>query len=213
MKLELNSPEVVAIAAHSGKIWPAAVVGVDYGNRELLQDLVLDGTRSLVARGLADVENGHVALDSRLVQSLRPVFASAGVSAFVGTAEDVAEVVGGAIYVYPGSENCIAEVVRAAGQRELLSLGRDEAVQLIRMFAESVYRSTPSEDGASEVVLYVGAPVGPDLPVSVVRPGSLSHGVAPAGHGPVTRAVDAERWDADWILGLFNQVATADGHV
>lgn len=206
MNLELNSPEVVAIAAHSRKIWPAAVVGVDYGNRELLQDLVLDGTRSLIARGLAGVENGHVALDSRLVQSLRPVFASAGVSAFIGTADDTAEVVGGAIYAYPDDDSCIAEVVRATGQRELLTLDRDQAVQLIRTFAESVYRSTPSEDGASDIVLYVGAPVGPDLPVTVVRPGRLSHGVAPEDRGPVVDAVDADGWDTAWISRLLEPV-------
>lgn len=209
MKLELNSTEVLAIAAHSGKMWPSPVVGVDYENKKLLQGLVLTGTRSLIARGLFGVENGQVVLDSRLIRTLDPLFSSTGISAFIGTAENVAEVLGGAIHVYQGPESCIVEVVRATGQRELLSLGRDEAVQLIRIFAESVYRSALAEDGASDIVLYVGAPVGPDLPVAVVRPGRLSHGVAPAGHSPVTRVVDAERWDADWILGLFNQVATA----
>lgn len=205
MRLELSGPEVVALAAHSGKIWPAAVIGLDYGNQELLQEFVLDGTRSLISRGLADVDSGHIAIDSQLIRGLRPVFSSPGLSAFVGTAEDVAEIAGGAIYVYPDGEDCIVEVVRATGQRELLGLSRSRAIQLLQIFAESVFQSPHGDDDPSDLVVYVGAPVAPDLPISVVRPGRLSHGVAPKAGGPVVGARDAEHWDIDWIIRLLNQ--------
>jgi hypothetical protein len=209
MRLQLSGPEVVALAVHSGKIWPAAVTGLDYGNQGLLQEFVLDGTRSLLSRGLADVDGGRVAIDSRLIRSLRPVFSSSGVCAFVGTAEDVAEIAGGAIYLYPDGEDCIVEVVRASGQRELLGLSKSRAIQLLQIFAESVFQSPHREEDPSDLVVYVGAPVAPDLPVSVVRPGRISHGVAPKAGGPVVGAEDTDHWDADWIIRLVNQTAEA----
>ncbi len=207
MRLELSGPEVVALAAHSGKIWPAAVIGLDYGNQTLLQEFVVNGTRALISRGLADADSGRVAIDPRLVQGLGPVFSSPGLSAYVGTAEDVAEIAGGAIHLYPDGEDCVVEVVRATGQREILRLSTSRAIELVQIFAESVFRSPQGGDDPSALVLYVGAPVAPDLPITVVRPGRLSHGVAPTAGGPVVGARNTDCWDMDWIIRLLDQVA------
>ncbi|GAA5194244.1 hypothetical protein GCM10023346_21210 [Arthrobacter gyeryongensis] len=203
----MSGPEVIAIAAHCGKMWPAAVTGVDYDKQELLGEFLVDGTRSLLSRGLAVEKDGHIALDARLGDVLKPVFSSTVICAFVGTADDVAEIVGGAIYVYPDGEACIVEVARATGQRELLGLDKSAAVRLLRMFAESVFRSSQGENDPSDLALYVGAPVGPELPVTIVRPGRLSHGIAPKAGGPVVSVQEAQRWDSDWILRLFDPVA------
>jgi hypothetical protein len=209
MNLQLSPSEVLAVAAHHRIMWPAAVVGVDYANKELLQDLVMEGTRSLVGRELFSVENSRLSVEPRFSGILEPVLFSKPVSALVGTAPDVAEVVGGAIYVYPAEQDCVAEVVRATGHRELLVLARPAAIGLIRTFVESVYRSTTVDVRDPEIVLYVGAPVGPSLPLTTVRPGRVSHGHAPAGHGPMLDSTDVNGGDTEWIGRLFEGRETA----
>lgn len=205
MKLELSPSEVLAVAAHHRTIWPTAVVGVDYANKELLQDLVMEGTRSLIGRELFRVENGRLSIGPRFSGILEHVLSSEPVSAFIGTAPDVVEVVGGAIYVYPAEEDWVAEVVRATGQRELLVLTRPAAVGLIQTFAESVYRSAGADVREPEIVLYVGAPVRPSLPLTMVKPGRVSHGRAPVGHGQMLDSTDAHGWDTEWIDRLFEE--------
>lgn len=204
MTFELSAPEVLAVAAHHQTLWPAAVVGVDYANKDLLQELVREGTRSLIDRGLLAVTKGRLVVEPRFSGILTAVFSSRPVSAFVGTSLNVAEVVGGAIYVYPADEDCVAEVVRATGQRELLVLSRPAAIALIQTFVESVYQSPAIDAHDPEIVLYVGAPVGPNLPLTVVRPGRISHGHAPVANGPMLEGVDSEYWDTEWIHCLFS---------
>lgn len=202
--LDLGSAEVLAAAAHRKAIWPSAVVGMDYTNRELSQALVVEGTRSLVERGLVQVDGGQLAVDSRFGEILDFVFASDPVvSAFIGTSADVAEVAGGAIHVYRAGEECVAEVVRATGQRELLVVDRSVAVMLLRTFVESVHRSPAVDGHYSGPVLYVGAPVGPGLPLTVVWPGRVRHGRGPDGHGPISGAVDVDVRDDGWVSRLL----------
>lgn len=207
MTLKLSPPEVLAVAAHHHTLWPAAVVGVDYSNKDLLQELVHEGSRSLVDRKVFTVKNGRLAVESRFSGILATVLSSKPVSAFVGTSSNVAEVVGGAIYVYPGDEHCVAEVVRATGQRELLVLSRPAAIALIQTFVESVYQSPAIDPHGPEIVLYVGAPVGPNLPLTVVRPGCISHGHAPVAYGPMLEGADSEYWDTAWIHCLFSDTS------
>ena len=209
MRLELSGAEAIAVAAHCGKIWPSSVTGVDYTNQMLLEEFLVDGTRSLLSRGLAAEKDGRIALDPRLDKVTTPVFSSPAISAFIGTADDVAETVGGAIYVYRDGAHSIVEIARATGYRQLLELSRSEATHLLRIFAESVYHSDHNQDEASDVVLYVGAPIGPNLPVTVVGPGLLSHGTAPQHHGPVANPQDATQWDAEWVEELFDAVVEA----
>jgi hypothetical protein len=157
----ISDDEAVAIAAHRGASWPAALATVDSSSPVELAAAMARGTRSLVMRGLAQPAEGRLALDEPLEALARAVSSGRPLHVYPAAAGSPGSAVGGVVYVYPPTADgqYPVDIVHGYGIHDLSVLARDDVLKVLSSMVTSAFTggasATPEDNEPQRRVVYL----------------------------------------------------------